>query len=124
MATLDDLTFNDLATALGPDVNAILVEDLNTGLGEEIFISATAILAEPLVGGLGNKGVVEFMYKLRAACTKAQETANAALDPENDELLTSFPAFSYDPPVNGQVTVTQTQTVKIPLDNATVIGTN
>ncbi|MEL7406334.1 MAG: hypothetical protein AAFN00_05150 [Cyanobacteria bacterium J06558_2] len=109
-----DLTFTELDTALGG--GALTLER------DDIKISVKAITRDTY-DNLSNEGVVEFIYKLRAACTTAQDVANAAL-PDGEEALSSFPAFTFSPPADGLVTVTQSQTVQIPLNTQSVIGTS
>lgn len=109
-----DLTFDELNDALGG-----AAVTLN---GTDLMISVKAITGDNY-GAITDEGVIEFMYKLRSACTQAQEVGNAAL-PDGEEGLDSFPGFSFSPPANGYVTVSQSQTVRIPLDSATVIGTS
>ena len=108
-----DLTFDELNTALGG--NAISIN------GNDIVISMSAVTGDTYTA-LTDEGVIEALYKIRSACSTAQDSANELL-PEG-EKLDSFPGFSFSPPANGLVTVTQSHTVQIPIDTATVIGTN
>lgn len=109
-----DLTFEELNAALGGE--AI------TQTGSDILISVQAVTGDSY-DAIMSPGVVEFMYKLRSACGTAQNDANAEL-PDGETGLDSFPGFSFSPPADGYVTVSQSQTVRIPLDSATVIGTS
>ncbi len=113
MAAKTDLTFEELNTALGATVFSLS--------GSDIVMSVSALTGDTYAA-LTDEGVIEALYKLRSACGTAQDTANEAL--AAGEQLDSFPGFSFSPPADGYVTVTQTQTVRIPLDTATVIGTN
>ncbi len=113
MAAKTDLTFEELNTALGATVF--------TSSGSDITLSVSALTGDTYTA-LTDEGIIEMLYKLRAACSTAQDTANEAL--VDGEKLDSFPGFSFSPPADGYVTVTQSQTVRIPLDTATVIGTN
>lgn len=113
MAVKTDLTFDELNTALGGSAISHSTDD--------ILISVKAITGDTYAG-LTDEGVLEALYKIRSACSAAQATANELL--ASGERLDSFPGFSFSPPANGFVTVTQSHTVRIPLDSATVIGTN
>ncbi|WP_036488030.1 hypothetical protein [Myxosarcina sp. GI1] len=113
MAVKEDLTFEELNTALGVDAFSLS--------GSDIVVSVSAITGDTYTA-LTDEGTIEFLYKLRSACTTAQDTANEGLTA--GEQLDSFPGFSYSPPADGYVTVTQSHTVQIPLDTATVKGTN
>lgn len=113
MAVKTDLTFDELNTALGG--SAI------TFAGNDVTISVSAITGDTYTA-LTDNGVIEFLYKFRTACGNAQEVANATLLP--GELLDSFPGFSFSPPNNNEVQVTQSHTIKIPLDTSTVVGVN
>ncbi len=113
MAVKTDLTFEELNAALGVDAFSLS--------GNDIVVSVSAITGDNYAA-ISDEGTIEFLYKLRSACTTAQETANEAL--AAGEQLDSFPGFSYSPPAEGYVTVTQSHTVQIPLDTATVKGTN
>ncbi len=108
-----DLTFDELNTALG---GAAITQS-----GDDITISVKAVTGDTK-DALINEGVIEFLYKLRSACGTAQDTANES-EAAGDQL-DSFPPFSFSPPADGYVSVTQSQTVRIPLDSATVVGTN
>lgn len=108
-----DLTFDELNTALGG--TAVTLS------GSDIVISVSAITGDTYTA-LTDEGVLELLYKIRSACTIAQDTANETL--VAGERLSSFPGFSFSPPADGFVTVTQSHTVRIPLDSATVVGTN
>lgn len=113
MAVKQDLTFDELNTALGGGAITFDTDDIK--------ISVKAITGDTYAG-MTDEGVLEMLYKLRSACSDAQETANAAL--ADGEKLDSFPGFSFSPPVDGYVSVTQSHTVRIPLNSATVVGTN
>lgn len=102
--TKPDLTFDELNTALG---GAAITQN-----GDDITISVKAVTGDTK-DALTNEGVIEFLYKLRSACTAAQDTANETLDA--GERLDSFPPFSFSPPADGYVNVTQSQTVRLPL---------
>jgi hypothetical protein len=109
MAT--DITFEQLNTALG--ANAI------TFAAGKLTID-TALVTGDTYSAVTNAGVLELMYKLRAACGVAQNTINAT---ETDgSKLDAFPSFSYSPPVDGYVTVTQIQKSKLPINTSVVIG--
>ncbi len=97
-----DLTFDELNTALG---GAAI-----TQAGDDINISVKAVTGDTK-DALTNDGVIEFLYKLRSACGTAQATANES-EVAGDQL-DSFPAFSFSPPADGYVTVTQSQTVAL-----------
>jgi len=113
MAIKQDLTFDEMNTALGG--SAISVS------GTDVLISVSAITGDAY-SALTDEGVIEFLYKFRSACTSAQEVANATL--ADGEKLDSFPGFSFSPPNNNEVRVTQSHIFKIPLDTSTVTGTN
>lgn len=113
MAIKTDLTFDELNTALGGSAISFA--------GSDITISVSAITSDSY-SALTDEGVIEFLYKFRKACSEAQEVANATLSP--GEKLDSFPGFSFSPPNNNEVQVTQSHTFKIPLDTSTVVGTN
>jgi len=108
-----DLTFEELNTALGG--SAITHSD------DDITISVKAITGDTY-DAITKEGVLEALYKIRSACSTAQNTANETLDA--GDRLNSFPAVSFSPPADGFVTVTQSHTVRLPIDSATVIGTN
>ena len=108
-----DLTFDELNTALG---GAAITQS-----GDDITISVKTVTGDTK-DALTNEGVIEFLYKLRSACGIAQDTANVS-EVAGDQL-DSFPPFSFSPPADGYVVATQSQTVRIPLDTATVMGTN
>ena len=110
-----DLTFEELNNALGG--NAIVF----AGNNNDILISVKAVTGDDK-DALANDGVIETIYKLTEACAKAQDTANESLP--SGERLNSFNGGSFSPPADGYVTVTQSQTVQIPLNTATVVGTN
>lgn len=113
MAVKSDLNFDELNDALGGSAISFA--------GDDISISVKAITGDTY-SALTDEGVIEFLYKFRSACSVAQNTANAVL--ADGEKLDSFPGFSFSPPNNGNVSVTQTQTFSIPLDTSTVQGTN
>ena len=113
MPAKTDLTFEELNTALGVEAFSIS--------GSDIVLSLNAITGDTFTD-LTNEGAIELLYKLRSACTTAQESANESLQP--GEQLNSFPNFSFSAPANGYVTVTQSHTVRIPLDTSSVQGTN
>lgn len=110
-----DLTFAELNDALGGEAISFDSENL------DIKISIRVITGDTY-NNLSNEGVLEALYKIRSACTTAQNTANETLDA--GDRLNSFPSFSFSPPSDGFVTVTQSHTVRIPLDTAQVVGTN
>jgi hypothetical protein len=110
----NDLTWQQLDTALGGGVITLA--------GNDIVISASGITGDTYAAAT-DSGVAEFMFKLRSACTDAQATLNESL-PEGEEALNAFPGFSYGPLINGEVTVTQQQSVKMRLDTSTVFGTS
>ncbi len=113
MAVKTDLTFDELNTALGGSAISLS--------GSDVVISVSAITGDTYTA-LTDEGVIEFLYKIRSACTDAQDTANATL--ADGEKLDSFPGFSFSPPTDNQVEVTQSQTFRIPLNTSTVVGTN
>ena len=113
MAAKLDLTFDELNNILG---GAAISHS-----GDDIIISVKAVTGDTKAA-LTNDGVIECMYKLTEACAAAQNAANEAL--ENGEKLNSFTGGSFSPPADGYVTVTRSQTVRIPLNTATVVGTN
>ena len=113
MAAKIDLTFEEINTALGVTVFS--------ASGSDIMMSVGTLTGDTYTG-LTDEGIIEMLYKIRSACSTAQETVNETL--ADGEKLDSFPGFSFSPPADGYVTVTQSQTVRIPLDTATVIGTN
>lgn len=118
MAAKIDLTFQELATALqGMGIANAITRDATTG---QVMVNASAIIGETATD-MNGTGVSELVYKLRMACGNAQDTANANLNP--GERLAAFPAFSYSPPANGKVQVTQISSFQIPLSDSTVIGT-
>lgn len=108
-----DLTFDELNNALG---GAAISHS-----GDDILISVKAVTGDDK-GALTNDGVIECMYKLTEACADAQNLANETL--ENGDKLNSFTGGSFSPPADGFVVVTRSQTVRIPLNTATVVGTN
>lgn len=115
MATLRDLTFQQLAAAL--PANSVTVS------AGKVMIDVSAITGDNLTA-LTDEGVVEFLYKLRSACTDAQTTANAALA-AGDTPLAAFPNFAYGvPTAQGEVPVTSLINVVIPLSLGTVKGAN
>lgn len=113
MVAKTDLNFDELNNALGG--SAITLD------GDDIKISVKAVTGDSY-SAITDEGVIEAIYKLRSACSVAQDAANETLD--DADQLTSFPGFSLSPPADGFVLVTQSQTVRIPLDTATVVGTN
>ena len=114
MAAKTDLNFDELNAALG-------VEAFYSS-GEDVVLSVSALTGNTFTA-LTDEGVIKLIYKLRSACSKAQDTANEGLEP-GQELLT-FSGFSFSAPdVNGYVTVTQSHTVRIPLDTNNVQGRN
>lgn len=117
MAILKDLTFAQLAAEL--PAGAVTYDAGNS----DILISVKAVTGDTYTG-LANTGVVEALYKVRAAATDAQTTANAALA-AGDTPLAAFPNFAYGiPNAEGEVPVTQTTNVVIPLNIGTVQGAN
>lgn len=64
---------------------------------------------------IDNKGVVEFMFKIRKLVGEAQTLVNNSFATNSSENLSSFPAYSYSLPINELVEVTQVQTVLLPL---------
>ncbi|MGL5872842.1 MAG: hypothetical protein ACRC2R_10825 [Xenococcaceae cyanobacterium] len=114
MAVVTDLSFqqiNDAASAPIFTINGnVITLNINTLTGDTF-------------ASLADLGVSEVLYKLRRFCGDATETANAAVS-ENERLL-SFPPFTFAPPnSNGDVSVTQIQTFRIPLAVNTVKGSN
>lgn len=108
-----DLTFDELNVALG---GAAITQS-----GDDITISVKAVTGDTKTA-LTDEGVIEAIYKLSVACAAAQNLANETL--EVGERLNTFTGGSFSPPADGYVAVTQSQTVQIPLDSATVVGTN
>ncbi len=117
MADKIDLTFSELLAEL--PAGSITYDDPN----DDIKISTKAITGDTYAA-LTDEGVIELLYKIRVACGKAQTTVNADLDP-GDAPLTTFLPFVYNAPnAAGNVIVNQVQTVRIPLSDSTVKGTN
>ncbi len=113
MAVKTDLTFEELNTELGAAVFSLS--------GSDIVMSVSALTGDTFAA-LTDNGILEMLYKLRSACGNAQVTVNNGL--AAGEALDSFPGFSFSPPADGYVIVTQAHTVRIPLDSTTVVGTN
>ncbi len=110
-----DLTFEELNAALG---SGAIVYDQATN---DVLISVKAITGKQY-SDLSNDGVISFVFKVRSACSIAQNEANKNL--EDGEKLTSFPSFNFNTPINGYSEVTQTQSMRIPLATQEVIGKN
>lgn len=108
-----DLTFDEL--------NNQFEEVAISHSADDITISVKAVTGD-MKDALDADGVIEFMYKLIEACAKAQAAANAGL--ESGQRLNSFTGGSFSPPADGYVTVTRSMTSRIPLNTATVVGTN
>lgn len=109
MAT--DLTFAQLDAALGGNVITLT--------GGALTINVNALTGDTYTA-IDNTGVLELMYKLRTACGVAQESVNNVTT--SGETLSAFPTVTFSNIVNGIVSVTQSQSFKLPLDNSTVIG--
>lgn len=117
MAVKTDLTWQELQTELTAMgyANAVSVS------GGKVMIDPGVINGEA-IDSMTDTGVCETLYKLRQAAGNAQTTVNTPLPAE--EQLTSFPPFSYSPPINDAVQVTQVSSYQIPLATSTVLGTN
>ena len=122
MAIISDLTFEQ--------VNEAAIADAN--IGEAIFSYAGGILSLDIgkltgdtFAGLTDAGFVEAIFKLRKLAGEAQVAVNEDIATTPAEQLTSFPPFTYGiPSATGLVSVTQIQTVQLPLMANTVVGTN
>src|SRR6476620_5637581 len=107
----NDLAFSELAAAL--PAGAV------TFTGGEILVHVGVITGDTYTA-LTDLGVVEFMYKIRSACTDAQTTSNATLD-AGEAALAAFPNFAYGiPTAAGEVPVTQITAITLPLNTGTV----
>lgn len=101
MATISNLTFEQLNDELTTPAFSYAAGD--------ITVSLAAITGDTYTG-LTDSMVVEAIWKLRNLCATAQETVNAAADPE-DVLLDAFPPASngifnpetYTLPLSGQI---------------------
>lgn len=113
MATIDDLTFQQLA-------NALPAGSITFANGSPV-INVKAITGDTYAD-INATGVVEAFYKLREAAGAAQATINASLT-ETDIPLNAFPDYSYGVPlVNGKVPVSQVTQVFLALDTSNVKG--
>lgn len=84
MATITDLTFQQLNTALG--ANVFMLDAPNN----DITLSLSALTGDNF-SALTNTGVAEVVHKLITGCQQAQETANSAEGVLPEEQLQSFP---------------------------------
>lgn len=113
MATIDDLTFQQLANALPT--------------GTITFANGSPIINVKTMTGdtytdLNATGVIEALYKLREACGSAQNTVNGALT-EADIPLNAFPDYSYGAPtLQGKVPVIQETQVFLAIDASNIKG--
>ena len=122
MAIVKNLTYEQL--------NDAAIADLS--IGQAIFsLSGDTIMLDvkKLTGDINtaidNSGVVEFMFKLRKLAGEAQTAVNAAVATTPQEQLSSFPPFTYGiPSASGFVPITQIQSIQIPLNANTALGTN
>lgn len=121
MAAITDLTFNQVAAALGDTTAFFIGED---PLGNiTLMVSISAVNGES-TSNLNNDGVIKFCTRLLAACGKAQDALN--VNQIDGEKLNSFPAASSSGViVNGFVEQTSTLKSKIAVSTATeIVGTN
>lgn len=113
MATIDDLTWQQLADAL--PANSITFSN-----GSPV-INIKAVTGDTYTD-LNSSGVVEAFYKLREAAGSAQNTVNASLT-ETDVPLSAFPDYSYGVPLEtGKVPVSQLTQVFLTLDTSNIKG--
>lgn len=121
MAAITDLTFAQLADALGTP-NAIYVAEDPLG-NITVQLSVGAINNET-INSPATTGVVKFLTRLREACNKAQETANVGQ--AEGEKLDAFPsATSTGSVLDGYVQQTGVIKSKIAVATATqIIGQN
>lgn len=114
MAVITDLSFEQVNEAAPAPIFSIN--------GNVITLNVNALTGDTYAA-IADLGVSEVLYKLRRFCGDAAASANALV--EDNERLLSFPPFTFAPPnANGDVSVTQIQTFRIPLAVNTVTGTN
>lgn len=111
MAT--DLTWAQVDAALGS--NGAISLDSNG-----LLIITPSLITGDSYDALTDSGVVEFMHKLREACSVAQATVNTGV--AAGSRLAAFPPSTATAPVNNSVTVTGQVISRIPLDLSTVTG--
>jgi len=112
-----DLTFQELETELA----AKGLTDAIKVIGGKVYIDVSVINGSA-VTDLSSEGVAETLYKLRIAAGNAQTTVNADL--ATGDKLSSYPPFSYGPPINGKVSVTHVSTFLIPLNENSILSPN
>ena len=116
---ITDLTWQQIADALGSNSKIFLGEDPDGNIG--VLISVTGINATPALG-MNSDGVVKCLSRLRDAAAVAQSTANSAEG--ITQPLAAFPAATTSSNVeNGYVTQSGTINAAIKVNSATeVIG--
>lgn len=117
MPAIDDLTWEQLNTALG-GTGKIAVT------GGNVVITPGTINGE-VVDTLDKKGVIEFLSKLMEAAVRAQSTVNQ--NAPTGERLAAFANPQYGAVANGFVAVTQALSVRVSVNPATqslIVGPN
>lgn len=112
MPQITDLTWAQLETALGSN-GAISV------VGGTIVIKPSLITGDSLET-MAASGVVEFMHKIRSACSSAQTTVNNGQ--AIGDRLAAFPAQTATTPIDGYVTITQQIVSRVPLNTNSIVG--
>jgi hypothetical protein len=122
MAIVTNLTFDELNDAAIADSS--IGQAVFSFSGDTISLDIKKLTGDSFTS-IENSGVVEFMFKLRKLAGEAQLAVNTAVATTPQEQLTSFPQFTYGiPSASGFVPVTQIQTIQIPLNANTALGTN
>lgn len=112
MPAITDLTWQQLESALG----SLGVVSISGGT----IVIKPAVLTGDTMDSLTSSGVIEFMHKLREACSAAQSTVNNGQ--AVGERLAAFPASTATSPSNGYVTVTQQIITRVPLNPNAIVG--
>lgn len=121
MAAITDLTFAQLADALGTTGAVYVGEDTQGNITVQLSISA---INDENINSTASFGVVKFLTRLREACHKAQEIVNQGQ--ATGEKLNAFPAaISTGAVVDGFVQQSGAIQSKIAVATATqIVGTN
>lgn len=117
MAAIDDLTWEQLNTALGGSGKISVVSG-------EVIIKPGIVNADT-INALSSTGVVEFCSKLMEAAFRAQTTVNQGQ--ATGERLNAFANPSYAGVSSGYVSVTQAMNVRVSVNPATqsvILGAN
>lgn len=117
MSAVTDLSWQQIADALGSNSKIFIGEDPDGNIG--VLISVAAINGE-LTTSMNSLGVVKFLSRLRDGAAEAQVDANGKEGVT--QPLTAFPAAIASTNVeNGYVTQTGTINAAIKVNSATVV---